>query len=437
MKSFKRIVSTLLCTALVAGTMTACGGTANSSAPASPASSGGASSGDAAPAGGSVEFWNDKMTNTNSTILDNLVAAVKADSGLDVKIVSYPDVAAYQTALQQSIKEPSAPAAFTWWNGDQLNTLAKNGLLEDLTEEWEKYYIPAGVSPDVADSLSYEGKIYAAPYGVLNNTIVYNKRAFEKAGCEVPTTFDEFLAVCEKLKAAGITPIGLKDDSWAGFIWFQQFLAAHDPQLYTGVCDGSLPYTDQKIVDVMNVWRGMLDKGYFASPVKALDMQKAFSQDETAMMLEPTLTIPTLVKDYGMVSGQDFDAFALPSASGGKSVVFFEVSPLAIPAATKDKEAAKQFVRSFVNAGPQKVMANEIGMAASGKAEINDPTIAKMSGYSTDSEKYQLILRYYENTPAELRDVALDELAKFIYSGAPTDQVLATIQAKADETFKK
>ncbi len=385
---------------------------------------------------GRIEFWNDKLTNTDSSILDALAGAITEASGVDVEIVSYPDVAAYQTALQQSIKDASAPGMFTWWNGDQLNTLAKNDLLLDLTEEWAEYYVPSGVSADVAESLSYDGKVYAAPYGVLNNVVIYNKKAFEKAGAVVPTTFDEFLSNCEKLKAAGITPIALKNDSWAGFIWFQQMLAVYDVSLYTGVCDGSIKYTDERIVKVMESWKDMFDKGYFAAPIQSADTAKAFAKGEVAMVLEPTLYLPSLVNEYGLVSGEDFDAMYVPSATDAKSVVFFEVSPLAIPKATADVEAAKKAVRAFVSAGAQAVMANEIGMPASSAAEITDPTIARVVSFGGD-ENLQLVLRYYESTPAELRDVALDELAKFIYSGAPINDVLAAIQVKADEVFAK
>ena len=387
---------------------------------------------------GKIEFWNDKLTNTDPAILTNLADALQTGSGVQVDIVSYPDVAAYQTAMQQSIKDTSAPGMFTWWNGDQLNTLAKNGLLVDLTDEWTNYYIPSGVSADVQAALSYEGKAYAAPYTILNNTVIYNERAFAKAGIEaLPATFDEFLADCEMLKAAGVTPIALKNDSWAGFIWFQQMLAVYDIGLYTGVCDGSIPYTDQRIKDVMNSWKDMFDKGYFAAPIASADTAKAFARDEVAMVLEPSLYLPTLTNEYGMVSGQDFDALAVPSATGAKSVVFFEVSPLAIPAATADLESAKKVVRAFEQAGAQNIMANDLGMPASSSAEITDPTIAKIVSFGGDAEHIQLVLRYYESTPAELRDVALDGLAKFIYSGAPVDDVLAAIQVKADEVFKK
>ena len=382
----------------------------------------------------SIEFWNDKMTNTDAAIVENLQSTLSTVSGVDVEIISYPDVAAYQTAMQQSISDSSAPGMFTWWNGDQLETLAANDLLVDLTDEWENYYIPSGVSADVADSLSYDGKVYAAPYAVLNNTVIYNKRAFETAGCEVPTTFDEFLDVCQKLLDAGITPIALKNDSWAGFIWFQQLLAVHDINLYFGICDGTIPYTDERIVEVMNVWKDMFDKGYFAAPIQSADTAKAFARDEVAMVLEPPIYIPTLTNEYGMVSGEDFDAMVVPSLTGENNVLFFEVSPLCIPKATADVEAAKLAVRAFLGAEVQTIMANDTGMPASTSGDIQDPTTMRMNAFS-DDENVQLVLRYYESTPAELRDAALDELAKFIYSGAPIDEVLSAIQAKADEVF--
>ena len=48
-----------------------------------------------------------------------------------------------------------------------------------------------------------------------------------------------------------------------------------------------------------------------------------------------------------------------------------------------------------------------------------------------------MMLRYYENTPSDVRDVALDELMKFELGDAGMDEVLSTIQTKADEIFAK
>ena len=55
--------------------------------------------------------------------------------------------------------------------------------------------------------------------GYVNNAngVIYNQDIFEEQGLEVPETWDEFIAVCEALEAAGITPFyGTLADSWTG-----------------------------------------------------------------------------------------------------------------------------------------------------------------------------------------------------------------------------
>ena len=37
----------------------------------------------------------------------------------------------------------------------------------------------------------------------------YNKAIFDKYGLEVPTTYDEYVQVCDTLKENGVTPVAL------------------------------------------------------------------------------------------------------------------------------------------------------------------------------------------------------------------------------------
>ncbi|ASA19949.1 ABC transporter substrate-binding protein [Paenibacillus donghaensis] len=55
---------------------------------------------------------------------------------------------------------------------------------------------------------TYNGKRYGLSTGTTTSGIVYNKKAFEKAGLtRVPQTLDEFYAASAKLKKAGIIPL--------------------------------------------------------------------------------------------------------------------------------------------------------------------------------------------------------------------------------------
>lgn len=81
----------------------------------------------------------------------------------------------------------------------------------DMTgEAWtDRLVIPGNVT-------AKDGKIYGFPFLSVPGLhgFIYNKDVFDKAGVEVPATWDEFLAACEKIKESGTTPIFMPKDTW-------------------------------------------------------------------------------------------------------------------------------------------------------------------------------------------------------------------------------
>lgn len=58
-------------------------------------------------------------------------------------------------------------------------------------------------------------KIYNIPLTTGARGIIYNKDIFEEVGVSVPTTYTEFVDVCEKISAAGYTPFAMgATDGW-------------------------------------------------------------------------------------------------------------------------------------------------------------------------------------------------------------------------------
>lgn len=53
---------------------------------------------------GKVEFWNDKFINMEQGDVNKIFDSIGSLSGIGVEPVTYPDTAAYQTAMQQSIR---------------------------------------------------------------------------------------------------------------------------------------------------------------------------------------------------------------------------------------------------------------------------------------------------------------------------------------------
>lgn len=442
----KKLAALMLTGAMIVGTFAGCGSSseAKSEAPAAKSETEAAPSEakaetekeEPATAGGTVEFWNDKLAYVEQAQVDQIVDFVGTASGYDFEMNAYPDTAAYQTALQQTINGAEAPGLFTWWSGPQLETLAENGLVEDLTSVWEEYLFDAGLSQEVADAFSVDGKIYAAPYAVCYTNMLYNKAVFDKYNLEEPKTFDEFLNVCETLKNNGVTPIGLKSDSWAGFIWFQQLLAVKDVNLYKGICDGSVKFTDPAVVEVMELWNDMLQKGYFSAPMQYNpDFLNSFANGETAMILEPNFTFSSLVKDFGMEEGVDADTFVVPGMDGQKGTIFFEVSPLCVAANSASKDDAMNVLKAWFTDDVQNALYQAVGMSGSSSVTIEEPAEMEIMESVADTENNQLVLRYYESTPTELRDFVLDELMKFQLKNSDVQTAVNAMQQKADEIF--
>ncbi len=52
-----------------------------------------------------------------------------------------------------------------------------------------------------------DGKAFAVPFAAVSHVVYYNKDIFAENSLEVPATFEDFLAVCEALRAKGIEPL--------------------------------------------------------------------------------------------------------------------------------------------------------------------------------------------------------------------------------------
>lgn len=126
------------------------------------------------------------------------------------------------------------PEAFLLLMGAQLNDLADQGALTDLSEVAAAEKWRSLLSPTVIGAISRNDKIYAIPTNVQSDTIMYvNLDVLKKAGLAPPKDWDEFFATADKLKAAGITPIAWGGQSWQETIAFiTTLLSKGGPDLY-------------------------------------------------------------------------------------------------------------------------------------------------------------------------------------------------------------
>ncbi|PST17475.1 carbohydrate ABC transporter substrate-binding protein [Mesorhizobium plurifarium] len=118
------------------------------------------------------------------------------------------------TVLRARVTAGNAPTAVQMLGFDILDW-AKEGALGNLDEVaakegWDK------VVPDALQQFSkYDGHWIAAPVNVHSTNWVWiNKAALDKAGAKEPTTWEELIALLDKFKEQGITPIAHGGQPW-------------------------------------------------------------------------------------------------------------------------------------------------------------------------------------------------------------------------------
>ncbi len=96
-----------------------------------------------------------------------------------------------------------------------IPALARAGKVLDLTPfldepnwegtaRWRDTFLPGAL-----DSWLVDGRPYGLPLGYACWTIYYNAALFRAHGWTVPRTWDEFFALCERIKRTGLAPVSL------------------------------------------------------------------------------------------------------------------------------------------------------------------------------------------------------------------------------------
>jgi len=79
---------------------------------------------------------------------------------------------------------------------------------EDTLHEWTNSPVARLMTDSMREFQTLDGKVYGIPWGSTGNLgVYYNKDVFRRVGVSPPEDFNEFLEICGKIKAAGVTPV--------------------------------------------------------------------------------------------------------------------------------------------------------------------------------------------------------------------------------------
>ena len=105
------------------------------------------------------------------------------------------------------------------------------------------------------DGKKYFVPNYNYPWGFFYRTSVWQDK-----GYEVPATFDEFKALCQRMKSDGLIPIAFADqDGWPAMGTFDYLnMRLNGYQFHLDLCAHKESWDQQKVKDVFDNWKAIL-----------------------------------------------------------------------------------------------------------------------------------------------------------------------------------
>lgn len=259
------------------------------------------------------------------------------------------------TALPDAENTPDVVEIGNTWSP----TFTTVGAFSDISDLYEEL---GGDSllPSFVEIGEVDGANYALPYYFGSRYMFYRKDIYSAAGLDVPTTLEQFNEQAAALKTATQSGFYLGGQDWRnGISWIFAYggdLAKKDGDQWVSTL------SDPKSIEGLTALQTLFQSAslapvteYDSTPWVNINNNEATGQPEAATIMAPGWahwSIGDLTPDpnndtktIATWNDEVFGTFVLPGVGGGVAPVFAGGSNIAISAASKNQEAAKELMR--------------------------------------------------------------------------------------------
>lgn len=323
---------------------------------------------------------------------------------------------------------------------EAFNTYAGKGTLTDLTPYMEE----DGVSKDDyfeagMDAYTYDDKVMAMPMRLGAMIMLYNKDLFDKNGIPYPTedwTWDDFHNAAKKIKNAKDGTFGVQGVG----SWWANYMA------YVESFGGSLMSDDHtkftldspESKEALHFMQDLLFKDKVAP--QASDIPKGvdlWTSGKVGMLVDGPWWILSSIANI-----KDFKWDVAPLPKGKEFTTPLFSNAFAIPAGSKNKDAAWEVVKFWTGEVGQTILAKEGGEVPPLKSVANSDVYLKAAG---DSVNLQPLVTSVDNAFVppitskwgEINKLADTYLGPVFSENKDIDKALKDMKPKVEQLLKE
>ena len=275
---------------------------------------------------------------------------------------------------------------------------------ETLRSDFGDYMLGFG-SSDTAFGGPADGSVRAVPVNIQpKGLVMYPKAAFEEAGYAVPTTWQELIALSDRIVADGATPWCFGFDSgegsgWPGTDWLESLvLRVGGVDVYDAWTRGEVGFTSPAVMEAgryadsvifaPGYVRGgpaSISRQFFTVPSEVLDRDDITGESEPECWLDhqPSFSLNPDWAPEGAEIGTNLDFFVLPSLDGSQPTPMTGDAELL--SALVDRPEVRAFMEFVASPEWGQVWAHNAGVGftspnrrfdASAYGDASDPAVA-------------------------------------------------------------
>ena len=274
----------------------------------------------------------------SSTVLTGCKDAQSKDGKIEIELIQYkPEAVGIFEQLEEEFNRTHDKIHLTIESPNDAMTILKTRLIRedypdiigiggeinysyfvqsDILADVSDYPGLASIKPayvDILEGLEFvptEGT-FGVPYVANAAGVLYNREMFKEHGWEIPTTWDEFIGLCQEIKEAGILPLyfGFKD-TWTCLAPWNALAVDLAPadvcrQVNRGETNFTKEYREvaEKTLELLQYG----EDGPFAYGYN--DACTAFANGESAMFTIGSYAVPQI---KSVNPDMDIDSFVMP-----------------------------------------------------------------------------------------------------------------------------
>ena len=383
---------------------------------------------------------------SNAQNFKDAVAEWEEQTGNKVEDSSATSDETFKSRIITDFEAGSEPDVLFFFNGVDSNQFVEQGKVvsvDEIREEYPDY--ASNMKDDLLGASPVDGVNYSVPVNGYWEGMFVNKEVLEAAGVEVPTeetTWDEFLADCEKIKEAGYTPIAASLQEIPHY-WFEYAIYNfQDPATHNTLPETADDEYGKAWVDGLNDIKALYEAGYFPeNTLTSTDAEtfQLFTSDKAAFLIDGSWKIGGIAEAVDDI--ENFTVVHIPGKGnrkttdeiGGLSMGYY-VTRKAWEDAEK-KDAAVSFVSYMTS---DDVVSRFAGVSATALKNGTEPDTSEFNSLQVDALSYTASFTgispaVQDNLSAAAREPIFNDMASIVNGDvAAEDAVAAVLEANAE-----